>query len=151
MLRKSNQPLQQIAHRLEEHNQFLNNQSTFKANVEAKVFPQLKSEHFEGPLLDNNIIKMPRQFKYISLPKFILSINESDNCCFLTDNTIAIIKNITVNDDNSIKIIGKKFLKLENFYISPCASSDINIFLASNLTKNLQSWNILDVKYKCVK
>lgn len=142
LLRKGNQPLQQIANRLEERDKL------FKAQSKSETFPQLKFQHFQGPLL--HFQKAFRQYKHIILSNFCLSLDETDNCCFLADDSVVIIRNI-VSSDQDIKIIGQKFLTLENFFTSPCNSSELNIFLASNFSSSLQLWDISDVKSKCVK
>lgn len=143
LARKDEKPLQQIVRRISEQDFFPTKSQVSSAS------PQLNHEHFSGPLLDATATT--KQYKNISFGNFILSTSEPNNCCSLigSDNNIVIIKNILLKD-NEIFIIGQMFLHLEDFYSTPCSSSQLGIYLASNFG-NLKSWNIKMVSKKCMK
>ncbi|KAB0803769.1 hypothetical protein PPYR_00739 [Photinus pyralis] len=93
-----------------------------------------------------------QQFEKIVFEKFLLSIQDADNCCALIDKSVVIIRNIIVSSKGKcIKLIGNKFLTYEDFYTSPCKSSKLNIYLASYLENELKSWDINEIAYKCMK
>lgn len=143
LVRKGDKPLQQIVNRISElTNRCLN-------ETEVNIYPKLKSEHSRGPVIENSSLDI-KQYEKIHFKTFLLSLDEADNCCVLKDNSIVIIKNIIVHDQQ-IKIIGKTFLSLENFYTSPCESSKLNIFLTRNLSTELCSFDVNQISFKCIK
>lgn len=139
-IRKTDQPLQQIIHRIYEQDQNKNQQD---CNI--KKYPEPFFEHFKGPLLD---IKGYKQYQKLVFENFFLSINEPDNCCRINSD-IVIIKNILIGLDE-MKLITQKFEVLGEFYESPCKSSELGIFLASDLSP-LQEYNATDISCKCMK
>ncbi|CAH1170530.1 unnamed protein product [Phaedon cochleariae] len=129
-IRKGDKPLQQIVFRIDELNYaHSSSQSTSQVDQNVEIFPILCNEHCDGPLLNNQYEK---QFKLIKFENFSLGTTEPNNCCKINENDIVIIKNV-LSHDNKVFIIGQKFLQIENFYTSPCESSDLGIFLVSNL------------------
>lgn len=144
LVRKGDQSLQQIVNRISERTS-----KCFKENKISNL-PKLKTEHFRGPLIE--VSSATKQFEKIHLKSFLLSLNEANNCCALDDGSIVVIKNIILQNNNCTKIIGQEFSVLENFYMSPCESSKLNIFLASRLSTKMQSWDVSKIIiYKCVR
>ncbi|KAK5644968.1 hypothetical protein RI129_006268 [Pyrocoelia pectoralis] len=141
LIRKPNQPLMQIIKRKIEEDEHHNDQIS---NV--CVYPQPFMEHFAGPLI--NLTSNP-QYKKVQFKNFALKFTEPDNYCCLKDNSIVVIKNFATCN-GQLMIIGRQFESCEDFYTSPCKSSDLNIYLISN-PGPVNSWNIDEVLYKCMK
>lgn len=142
LVRKGDKPLQQIINRISERTiiDFDSNSSNFSDTC--------KKEHSQGPVIDRSLDV--KQYEQIYLNDFFLSLKEVDNCCMLKDKSVVVIKNVIVHDKNT-KIIGQRFLVIENFYMSPCESSKLNIFLVSGLNVGLQSWDLSCIAHKCIK
>lgn len=62
----------------------------------------------------------------------MLRIDHLNNCCTLINGNIILIENI-VHWNNEFKIIGRKFMIVENFYTRPCESKEIGIFSVDNV------------------
>lgn len=146
LVRKGDQPLQQIVNRIYEQK---NTSSSMAKNNKNDKFPLVKGEHARGPLIEN--VFGIKQFENIYLKKFQLSSSsESNNCCMLKDKNIINIKNI-ISYNDKVQIIGQKFRTLEDFYESPCKSSKLGIFLASNMGGPLELWELSEICEKYVK
>jgi len=141
MIRKNNKELEQIVCRITEKN-FCANPNLQKKRVE----PELLNPHFNGPLINFHDCN---QFSKAVFNKFILKTNAPDNCCSLKDGSIINICNFIANNDG-IVIIGTKYKTLSDFYVKPCRSSKLGIHLIENIG-NLESWNLKQVKNKCLK
>lgn len=143
LVRKGDQPLQQIVNRIAERSKCYFG----TGNCNKVKQPELKIEHSDGPLL-NSIFGI-KQYKKVYLENYILSIHDSDNCCRMDDKNIVIIKNI-ISFNGDISVIGQKYLQLENFYNTPCASSKLNIFSVSQ-EGPIDSWSLSQVIQKFMK
>jgi len=71
----------------------------------------------------------------IEFNDFTLTNKKPNNCCYLKDKTIVIIKYICYNEEGTAVIIGKKFLT-KNSLLYPCESQDMDIYVKINLVKN---------------
>lgn len=49
----------------------------------------------------------------------------------------------------AVKIIGKQFTTVQEFFIKPCPSSSIGIVYVSDLS-GLKIWNLSDIVMKCI-
>lgn len=111
----------------------------------SKNLPDLKGYHFEGPLV---LDISGEQYKQIILKEYMLSTSVGNNVCKLRDGTIAVITNF-VKSDGSVKIIGKKFTKVQDFFTKPCPSYSIDVVYVSDLS-DLMFWNLPDIVMKCI-
>lgn len=109
LIRNGDQPVQQIVNRIHER------RNAIRAEQPALKIPHLKAQHFQGPVLPELLCESVKQFKKIVFEKFVLSIDNVNNCCILKGNIIINIKNIVVIN-NDIQIIGTKFKVLDNFF-----------------------------------
>ncbi|XP_039308985.1 uncharacterized protein LOC120356847 isoform X2 [Solenopsis invicta] len=98
MLRKAEKPLQQLYNRISEIN------TELKITDNESIYPILKKEFRE--ILPANC---KRAHRVIQFKDFILTAKKPDNCCYLKDNTIVVIKHICYNGDTAV-IIARKFL-----------------------------------------
>lgn len=134
MVRKHANTLQQIHRRLtEKHNcdQNLHNEK----NLEILKYPLLKNPvAFELPFGCHSAHRT-LQFRF-----FELTCKRPNNCCFITDATIVMIKHIGLMGNN-IVILGNKFLRKCDISHYPCPSSNMNIYEVDELS-SLQMWSI---------
>ena len=79
-----------------------------------------------------------------------ITCEEPDNCIFLSDLSVVIVRNIVKTYQNQTVIIGQKFLVKENIFEYPVPSSDIYEFRVSSLSA-IQAWDISNVMCKAVK
>lgn len=122
-VRKGEKPLEQIVKRINEQNILLEI-NKFKTDT----YPKLLEEHFGGPTVG---LLVKKQYKKVIFDNFLLSLSEPDNCCSI-ENKIILIKNIVLNTENQLLIIGQKFLKKRDFYEKPYSSA-LGIYLVEDL------------------
>lgn len=142
-VRKGDKPIQQIVRRIHERNYI-----SMSSDVNNVQLPELCIEHSCGPLLLN--MNCLNQYKKVKFPNFVLSVGQADHCCCLNDNSLIIISNFVIDGNNSIHIIGHAYLKMKKLYTSPCNSSDLGIFICTDLGP-LQAWPLSVVSNKCMK
>lgn len=72
--------------------------------------------------------------------KFIVKLNNADNCFMVENGDIILIENIaTSKSDHSLVVIGRQYEKLTEYFNTPCSSKLLGIHAASRLGP-LQSW-----------
>lgn len=103
-------------------------------------------KYTEGPLIPN---VYGTQFEEIETKDFILNIRNGNNCCRLTNGDIVLISNFIERSEGFRLVIGKRFLKVNDFFSKPCNSSKLGIVLVSDLGQ-LQSWDLKEITMKCV-
>ena len=138
MVRKPAFPLQQIIRRLHEKNKLKPNEKSFQT--------MCKKMHDHGPLPGNTTTE--QQFDQLHMQNFLLSTKTPDNA-ILVDSDTYVIKNIIVLD-NVPHCVCIKFRKQKSFFNYPFESSEIKIFLVSDLTEHLCLINIDDIDNKVV-
>lgn len=140
-IRKQEKPLQQLINRTQEQN------VANKNKISSICWPAYLNNYFNGPIL--NYQQPFQQFKEIKFKTFTLKIFEPDNCCSLKNGSVVCLENIIQTNTESV-IIGKEYLTKTNFYTEPCESSELGIYVVSQLGL-LKSWNINDIASKCLK
>lgn len=144
LIRKPNQPLQQVYRRLkEEQNKFVN--STCRDN------PKFLLEHYSGPTLRNT--KVLNQYKKMIYKEFSLTIYNFSvaDCYCLSKNGILIeIHNLGVTDGSIPVVIGKRFRFYDNFFKYPVDSGELNIFFVKYLSPEIEAWHLSDITTKCI-
>lgn len=91
------------------------------------------------------------QFTGWKMEKYILKLNNGDNCILMNNNDIVIVENIATSKSNKkILIIGRKFNKVAEFFNKPCPSTLLLIQKVSELG-HLQSWELTDIKTKLMR
>lgn len=126
ILRKHANPLQQIHRRLSEENNC--NQHLQEKNPKIVKYPLLKY-----PIVSELPLGCHSEHKIVQFRNFMLSNKRPDNCCFLTDATIVMIKHIGLIE-NVIVILGRQFLQKNDILNYPCSSSNLNIYKIENLS-----------------
>lgn len=136
-IRKHDKPLQQIIKRHAERI----NVDVRKEQLSEKVnYPIFRDEHSDGYLIENLVVK--NQFKTILFKNFTVKIDSPNNYCGLSDGSIVKIYNILKLDDNKFRILGRKYLHLDNFYVIPMESSVLNIYQST--IESLGSLSLFD-------
>ncbi|KAK5647965.1 hypothetical protein RI129_002857 [Pyrocoelia pectoralis] len=143
LLRKNDNPLSQIAHRISEHS-LLDIPMPSKNTFDFCYTP--KKEHNNGPLLPSCFYP---QYECLVFHNFSLKLSEANNCCRLKKGNIIEIKNFASTCDG-IVIIGSEYRTVEDLYKSPCRSSNIGVYLVSDRSK-LQIWNTNEILFKYFK
>ena len=95
------------------------------------------------------ILKMQFQKakKYLS---WQLSCVEPDNCVYLKEFSIVLIKNFVVFNGKFF-LIGRRFLNQTNHNRDVIPSSVVAEYLVSNLSITLEAWELDQIKWKGVK
>ena len=104
--------------------------------------------HSDGPLPDNcNGV----QFKSAEKGEmWTVTCKDPNNCVFLSDLSIIIVRNF-VKCGNRSFVIGQKFEIQNDFYQIPIPSSGIHEFHVSGLSPIIQAWDNYSIKNKAVK
>jgi len=153
MVRTHRRPLQQIINRKAELNSVISKRNVGTTDeVTKKVIPLCVKTHCAGPMTPNKPLNsVESQFKKIQFHNYILTDKEPNNCCYLKNREIVILRNFALLKTGDIIIIGQKFLIKSNFYESPCVSSNLNIYFAQDELGPLESFSIKDVMTKAIK
>ena len=140
LIRKPQNPLEQVIRRLSENTQ---NAAQIK-NVE---WPQLKKQHYGGPIPEG--FEHYLQYQELYTKDFMLSTDIA-NSCFHVNGQIALVLNILQHGD-MIFIVFRTYSDLNNFFTHPIDSSAIGICKVKGLSEMVQVTNLSDVSGKCVK
>lgn len=139
-IRKSEKPLAQVSKRITEAEiYFLMKQVTSNKNQPFK-------EHQTGPLIEGC---QDPQFSEYHFEKFKVKTKHPDNCCKLKDGSIICVENFASINGN-IVVIGRKFQYVNDFFSTPCNSSNILVFEVQNLGR-LMFWSINEIDTKFVR
>lgn len=111
----------------------------------------LKHLHNEGPVPYALDTDKCTQYKEIRLDNCLVKCSKStDSDCFVCiDGKIVIVDNI-VSNQGLLQVVGREFLGQCDLYSYPCSSSDIGIYLLSELSSDLKTWCFSDVSHKMV-
>ena len=124
-MRKADNPLPQLNNRLIEKAQNITVEKLHKV----ATCPQLRK-----PINEQLPAGCSEAHKSIEFMDFIISIEENNNCCLLSDGSIAIVKHIGYKNNEPV-IIGKKFCTLNPVENYPCDSRNLSIFVAQHLSR----------------
>ena len=109
---------------------------------------ELLNPHASGPLV--RTCKGKQFKKAVKNSSWTITCFEPNNCIYLSDLTVVIVRNI-VQTPQATVVIGNMFLNQTDIYKYPRPSSMIHEFQVSNLSRQFQAWDIKDVKCKAVK
>jgi len=142
LIRKPQFPIQQIVYRLAEKQQV-------KSVVCDEVSESLviKNEHNNGLLLAS--YRGYRQYRWLRTKKCTLSLSIGNNCILATDGTPALVRNI-LEDDGNIVLLCQRFMKTEDAFSYPLASSKLGIYEVCNRMTDLFELPLSMVAQKCV-
>lgn len=142
LIRKGDQPLQQLVRRLGEldnivskHNRILKNAADFS------------KQHNGGPLTNNR--KYDNEFQIMHKNSIIFKSDDKNDCVQVKDNSIIQILNFA-ESEKVFYIIGNKFKIIGNLYEYPYESKLFNIFIVKK-TNEVNSWPCSDIVAKMLK
>lgn len=142
LIRKPCFPLQQIASRLTEKQEF-----DGLANTDSHVSTP-KKEHFCSPLPIAH--HHARQYEQLFTPDMFLSVNDGDNCVVIKDGgRIGLIRNI-IKDEDGLFIVCEFVKNVGDYFIYPLESHKVNIIYFTNFCDKYETVSVRDVYNKCV-
>lgn len=146
-IRKGHKPLEQVIKRCKE---VIESDLYFHNNAESVKSPLFFKPHLDGPILPNS--RQSQQYSQISFDKFKITTTHSDSCCFMKDGSIIVVKNIVFSTElKKMTILCREFLEREDFFGPPLiSSSDLNIFLVTNLSDQLEEKLVEEIMGKMV-
>lgn len=128
MIRKCENPLQQIARRYKEIEE-AKDKAYQEKNKGTNTNWILKEYHCNGPS-QHDVNSNIKQYKILKNSNFTINCNNSkDTCVILKDGTFVIVKNILEQADGTMLIVGEKLVPTENLYDNP-PSNLFNIHIA---------------------
>lgn len=143
LVRKADQPLQQVINRYSEINSIYKKESFDLMNHIDK--PELNHPHNNGPIT-NNI--NGQQYYTLIFNQFKINVKFNKDCTILT-NTGEVVKCLNIiQESDEILLIGKKYETLLPFFIDPINSTLLEIFILDNLSLNLNCWKLTNIKKK---
>ena len=144
-IRKGDKPLQQLVKRLGEMSNSDSWSSDYRINS-----PTFSSPHFCGPLLTG--CDASKQYRTLQLQSFKITNAHPNSTCCLKDGEIVIVSNIVFSSKlQTMVILCREFKEKENFYNNPFIhSSNLGIYVVSNLSSDLQEKPISDISQKVV-
>ncbi|XP_043478375.1 uncharacterized protein LOC122512027 isoform X2 [Leptopilina heterotoma] len=129
MIRKGDKPLQQLARRYAE----VENIQKLK-NYATEEFI-LDHAHNRGPLTQDCLTNIPKQYKNLKTKGFSINCDDiRNNCVMLKDGTFLIVENILQLGGQDIKIVGHRLCFKGSLYEDP-DSRLINIYMANNVNE----------------
>jgi hypothetical protein len=151
LLRTSGRPLQQVVRRLEEIDR-ANSISQHHEEPSNSLAVRLTGFHCTGPLLPH--LFSGDQYGKLECRGLYLTTKKPDNCVFVNGPNgqvqVVVIENF-VRLQGQMYVLGRKYLCQQNIYDYPLPSSLLNEVLAYQLSPDLQSFALNDVKWKAVR
>ena len=145
LIRKPQQPLQQILRRLSECHSF--DSTDASAIASDSVDTQTKSEHWSGPLIPGFL--NARQFKRMKTEKYDFKLSAGNDCIMLHGGVPAKIKNILMIE-NTVRLLCVTFEFVSDVFIYPLPSSKLGICKVRSESKHLFCVSISEIRSKCV-
>ncbi|CAI6344091.1 unnamed protein product [Macrosiphum euphorbiae] len=143
LVRKADQPLEQVINRYSEINSINRKESFNLINYNDKS--ELKHPHNNGPITKNI---NGQQYYTLIFSQFKINVKFNKDCTILTNNgeVVKCLNIIQVSDE--ILLIGKKYETLLPFFTDPINSTILEIFILDNLSMNLNCWKLTSIKKK---
>lgn len=130
-IRKPHLPLQQFIRRMSEYHGQPIRYEKLTMNNHIRV----SQSHESGPLIQNEIFFLCKQYKKLEYNNMIFSLRLNNNCCLLKCSSICLIQNILVADEQYYFIV-KKFKYVKHFYDVGILSDKVGFFVCSKLLNN---------------
>lgn len=146
LMRTSANPLAQVIRRLKEIEEI--NTTNDYASPSSTETLSYSCEHTNGPTPINF---KGYQYKKIQLRNVTICTKRPDNCVFLNDGSVALVKNILKSTDGKISLYVKKYLQKEDLYTNPLISSTFAELVVSDLSTKLTKINVDYVVRKAIR
>ena len=144
LVKDSSRPLQQLVKRIDELRK--------NVNLVRPCFSgfELKYPHADGPLING---VCGTQYRIAVLQSFTISTKIPDNCVYMSETCIVVVRNIIVDLLGNVMIVGQEYLEPEDYYQFPVPSSAIYEYLVQNakLSPVIRAWNASRIKWKAVR
>ncbi|XP_070516696.1 uncharacterized protein [Cardiocondyla obscurior] len=137
--RKPGLPLQQFYNRMVE----IQKHGTNMSNINNK------SLSIHTYLMHNNDTNCLR-YRRINFNNISLGIDTRNKCCILYDDSICIIKDISMRN-NSYKLTVQQYLDVEDFYDVGLKSSVFQFYKCTNLSNQTFNVSLNDIRAKCYR
>ena len=145
LIRKGNQPLQQLMRRCAE----IEEVKTTKEPYNINKCIQLSLLHNQGPLPHDDVNVL--QYKCATFGSFKINCQNSKDSCILIDNQYIINAiNFVQYEDGHVLVVGKEMKVLRSFYDVPCLSTEFNINMCKEKTV-VVTFNIQQISAKLCK
>ena len=144
LVRKPNNPLQQVIRRLSEHQANCSYQCQMKPKLHSKT---ARFEHKRGPVLPG--YEDVCQFRQVTVNNQVLAVNKNDSCILTVDDAVCVVYNV-LKLECSYALVVKHFTNIENFFHYPLPSTSLGILKASHLCKQYRIISVDDVSRKCI-
>ncbi|KAK3921798.1 Endoribonuclease YbeY [Frankliniella fusca] len=137
LLRSSSRPVQQIHRRLTEMEKVNRREGRPKGRG-------LLAMHHNGPLPEDEIPVIAQYSKYED-NQFTISISQPDNFVGLSDGKFALVQNILLCEGQEKQIVVRLFERSEDLYDYPMPSSNIGVYLVSDLSLDCYVYHLEDI------
>jgi hypothetical protein len=147
LVKDSSRPLQQLVKRIDEHR---TNAYLARPLVSASENAKLKYPHSDGPLIDG---VCGTQYHVAIFQSFTISTKIPDNCVYMSETCIVVIRNVITDLLGKTMIIGQEYLEPEDYYKFPVPSSAIYEYLVhhAKLSPVIRAWDASRIKWKAVR
>ena len=141
MIRKPQQPLQQVLRRLAEKKKVVSKKDPERFSKKCH-----QNEHANGP----NPLPGATEYKSVTTAGFTLDSSDRNNCILLDNGKVALVKNVLVLKSETF-FACNSFKKKENYFTYPLNSSEISIFKVSELGESIDifQWDKMVCKCCC--
>lgn len=139
MIKKKNKILQQLSKRLEEMSVANQTQPVLGFQGDPRPF---NSDHFPG---------CTNSYKSFKFDAFTLKSNLADSCCALNSGEPIQVVRFCRDDTGAEVVICKKFVNPRDFFVEPCPSSALGIFLVDGVSEDEHLFQTSDILFKFVR
>jgi hypothetical protein len=80
---------------------------------------------------------------------YIISGKQNDNCCYLSCGSYFQVLNFSIHKDQ-IKVVGKKLLDIEPYFLLPVNSLELGICTAKRISDKIEMYPIEFISFKCM-
>jgi hypothetical protein len=147
LMRTSANPLAQVVRRLKEI-EVIHTNDDYASPSSTETHMILSCDHTNGPTFINF---KGYQFGKIQLRNVTICTKLPNNCVYLNDGSVALVKNILKSRDGQISLYVKKYLKHDDLYTSPLPSRTFQELVVSELSTELAIINIDYVVCKMIR
>jgi len=143
LVRGPRNPLTQVIRRLSEIDEASSN-----CNLNAQASNDYKSEHTEGPV-PQFFTGEAKQFKVLSMDGAVIKTTNRDSCIKIK-NKFVLVENIIV--DRGVEyFVGRDYRCKESFFEYPFDSTELDIFVVSNLSLTVKHFQRVESVQKYVR
>lgn len=110
----------------------------------------LNKPHSSGPLIESLSEHDCLQFEKLESPLLNVSTDIKNSTILLKDSRVCVVRNI-LKISEQVWFIVQHFSNVTDLYLFPLKSSEVDVYLCSNLSEELNIINFEEVSGKCFK